>query len=174
MCYCFFSNFALMKPPVKFGLLASILIIGFYLGIYYSGNMFTPLGQFSRIISLVIMIPFVALSIRAKRTELGGYIGYRESLKAGLGATFIISVALAVFFYFFFRLELQGVLLSLEQEMIIKNKVPHKEAYERITAAYYATQPGAQATSTLMWTLIAGAIISFASATFIVKKPNEA
>ena len=163
-----------MKSPVKFGLIASILIIALYLGIYYSGNMFTQVGQLSWLISLAIMLPFIALAIKAKRTELGGFIDYRESIKAGLGTTLIIAVIFAAFNYFFFRFELAGATMLEVEQHIIKTKVDKEKAYAMMRDAYLFTQPGAQAASTIMRTLIAGAVISFAAATFIVRKRNEA
>jgi hypothetical protein len=159
-----------MRPSVKFGIAAGILAILFYLVIYYTGNQFTRWGQFSRIISMGIIIPFIALSIRARRTDMGGYIGYRDALRAGMAVTVIIAIMLAVFDFLFFRFELAGAYMLETQNYIINNKLDKSEAYEMMKGTYMFTQPSQQATYTIMRTLIAGAIISLACSTFIARR----
>jgi hypothetical protein len=161
-----------MKPPVKFGLAAGLLIIAFNLATYFSGNMFKPLGQFAWLISLGIMLPFIALTIRTRRSELGGFIGYRESVKAGLSITLVTGVIYALFTYLFFKLEFAEVYLSEVQKHIVTSKAGREQAVAMMMEASLFTDPFAQATSILFRTVIAGAILSFAAATFLVKKPD--
>ena len=162
-----------MKSPVKFGLIAGVLIIAFYLGLFYSENMFTRWGQFAWLISLGIMLPFLAMSMMAQRAEQGGFIGYKDALKAGLRTTIVTSLIFALFTYFFFHLAFADVYMKEVEKAIVPSKVDKKTALSMMRDAYLFTHPWAQATSILIRTVVAGAVLSFATSTFIVRKPNE-
>lgn len=159
-----------MKPSVKFGIVAALVVIAMNLVIYYTGNQFTKTGVYSRLFGVVLIIPFIVMSIASRKRELNGVIGYRESLKAGMGTTVIIAIMLAIFNYIFFRLELSGAFLEEAKRVAIEMKLEREKAYEMYKGVFWTYSPGSQATYTLMWTLISGFIITFASATFMVNR----
>jgi hypothetical protein len=162
-----------MRPPVLYGIISVTLIAVMYLTIYYTGNLFKPVGQYSRLISLALMLPFIILAIVWRRKALGGEIGYRESIKAGMTTSLIIAVGLAVFTYFLFKLKFSGEYMTDAQNYAVSQKLDRDKAYELIKGTYMFYLPSSQAMSTVMWTLIAGFIMSLASSTFLVRKRGE-
>jgi hypothetical protein len=162
-----------MKPSVRYGIIAALLIVAMHLAIYYSGKLFTPAGAFSRLFGLFIMLPFIVMSINSRKRQLGGEIGFRESIRAGMTTSLIVAIMLAIFNYIFFRMELSGAFMEEAQRQIIELKMDKTKAYSMLKGVYWTYSPASQSTYTLMWTLIAGFIMSLASATFIVKKKSE-
>lgn len=162
-----------MKRPVILGVIAGLLICGFYLFVYYSGRQFTGIGMFSRLIGISLLIPFVAAAIYAKKSEQGGFIGYREGIKAGMRTVAVSAVVLALFNYIFFRLELAGAYMNEAHRYILESNMKREDSYKTISAVYWTYSPGSQALYSLIWTVIAGFIISFITSVFMVKKRKE-
>jgi len=99
------------KRAIYFALAYSIFVIIFKLIIIFGGFGLTNFGfKYSHIISVFLIIPFIAAAIFMEREKtMGGFIRGREGLKIGVTVVMISSIILALYGYFEFEYYLRDL-----------------------------------------------------------------
>lgn len=93
-------------------LIYSVLSIGFKLYVFYSGQQSTRLGDLSHLITLLFILPFIAIAIYQKRKANNGLIAGREAVREGMQFTFLSIVILGLFNYVFYEMEMGKYIIS--------------------------------------------------------------
>lgn len=92
------------NKPLFFGLLASAIIILFKLFIVLGGFAITTFGfNWSPIVSVFMIIPFIGLTIKSVRTQNGGFIEGRVALKKALQMAVITIIVVSAYNYIEFE-----------------------------------------------------------------------
>jgi hypothetical protein len=94
-----------MNRAVLIGVTYSLFVIAFKLSIIFGGYGLTKFGfNYSHIISVFAVIPFMIMAIKLKRDkEQNGIIGGKQAAATALTVVFIAAVILSIYTYFEFE-----------------------------------------------------------------------
>lgn len=120
-----------MKKAIILAVIYSILCIGFKLGVFYGGVLDQPIGKLSHLITLLLILPFVILTVYLVKKENGGIIGGKDAIKQGLTFVSFAAIIMIAFDYIFFiqemRAYLQEYLAKTDYNDLFKEAVKHKK-----------------------------------------------
>lgn len=89
---------------LQFAVAYSLLVIIYKVSIIFSGHALSKFNfYFSNILSVLVIIPFIFLTVKYARRDRGGYIGGKEALKTGFLMAVISAVILAIYNYMEFE-----------------------------------------------------------------------
>lgn len=92
------------KRPVAFALIYSVIAIIFKLIVLLGGFALTKFGfYFSNIVSVLMMVPFIFLTIYFVKKDNGGFIGGKEGLQSGLKMAVLAIIILSAYHYIEFE-----------------------------------------------------------------------
>ncbi|HEY1040457.1 MAG TPA: DUF4199 domain-containing protein [Bacteroidia bacterium] len=120
-----------MKKAILLAIVYSVLCIGFKLGVFYGGMIDQPIGKLSHLITLLLLLPFVILTVYLVRKDNGGVIGGKEAIRQGLSFVTFAAVIMIAFDYVFFVTEMQAYLKEYMARMdyrdLFKEAIKHKK-----------------------------------------------
>jgi hypothetical protein len=162
---------------LQFGLAYSILVIIYKVAIVISGTALSKFNfLFSNILSILVVIPFIFLTVKYARQDNGGYIGGNEALKKGLLMAVISALMLSIYNY----IEFEWVWRDLSAEyyhsnefklFLEKNKQIKAEEYPAKIEAAISEISAMKAVTGKLATLIFISIgASFMCAVFLKRK----
>lgn len=164
---------------LTFGFIPALVHITGKLSAYYSGNQFdAKVFVFTGVAWIIALFLTIFFSIRYSRSTLyNGYLSLKQAMKIGLGVTLITAITVCVFTYFYIKYINREYIphsLELESARMVADKIPQAEITKKIkTMMVEVYTPFRIATSSIMLTLVAGAFMSFMSATFLMKNSPE-
>jgi len=160
-----------MTQAVKYGIYTGLITFLWFIIAYFSGIHNSPSTKYVELMSFLFLISGILFSMQqTKLKEKGGFITYKEVVRAGVITTFLAALILATGLYFYYRFintELINYTLS-EAKQYWKNQ-QQTSAFisanlERLKAL---STPDKQAYSSFMSALILGMFFSLISAFFI-------
>lgn len=170
----------LKNKPFLFAVLYSLLVIAVKLIILLGGFAITNFGfKWSQFLTVLMIIPFIWLTIKSVRAQQGGYIGGKVALKKGLQMTVIAIAMISVYNYFEFdawkEIASQYYNSDLYHHFLENKKEIKPEQYAEIikvqVESFRLISPFQYLTIKLIPCLIFGISSSFIFAMFMKRNP---
>jgi hypothetical protein len=92
-----------LKPEIKFGFLASIILVFVTLSQYLLGfhTINLSLGHYTNYVIYLIVFVALFLSLKEKKADYGGILTVRKGIKSGLFQLMITAIPASLFLFFY-------------------------------------------------------------------------
>jgi len=163
-----------MNVSVKAGIISGVLAGCWMFAEYYLGLSHSVVGQFTGFVGLIILIFGMYFSIRLTREKyFGGYIDYRNCVKAGIITSSVAAITMALFTYAYFEWIDTGYVeywVGTSEKYWRGLKTTEAEIQKSILNLRDALRTGNQVQKVLLSTLFFGVIISLVMSVFMKTK----
>jgi hypothetical protein len=172
------------KKALLYGILYSLVYIGFKLSVVLSGNMFSKFGFYYSIITAVLMmVPFLFLAVyHVRRKDGQGYISARDGMRIALTVLAVALVVTSIYNYVEFNWKMDEFVSYyrsehyLEDLKTMQQKYPDKirtEDFPRIIDEQISSLSAFKATTGKIFPmLLIGLGTAFAAAIMMKRTPK--
>lgn len=163
-----------MISALRYSLIASALLIGIRLSVYFAHAQFTPIGVYSNLIGLLLTgapLFFYLRSVRELNPE--EHFGVKHVLKSGLIFAALNGLVVAIFTWAYFKYidhETLAGLIDMTREYLKDGQKTITEVEEAIAGLKNFYSPFNQATGALMGAIISGAVLSLIFSGFLASR----
>jgi len=165
-----------MNPSVKYGLLVSATGILISLLVFILGLDKSDAGQYLGWLNIPLMIIFMVMAIKEKRTGMGGFIAFGPAFKTVAGMVVISAVVTALYTYLYFTAINPGMVDFIKEKQILQME-GRGMSDEEIDAAMQMSSkfmsPGVMTLFTLLGGIGLGLLVG-AIVAAVAKKPDPA